>query len=181
MAATTRPLPSGVPAAITARLTRPFKLVRMEFPAPYGVKCYSTGPVVLFNGENYLPDLCEVGELTWNGDGEQEGKVELYNDDSNSASLMILQAGISEVPVEVFDCYHLLNGDTTPPILTAKGTLTDSDIEPMSVILTMTAVGEQAEIIPNRYVTRSAGFNWLPKPGSSIKWGTETYIFEEDK
>lgn len=180
MVATTRPLPGGTQDAISAQFTQPFYLVRAEFPAPYGSKTYSTGAQLVFGGKTYVGDSCAVAELSWDGDAVQSGKVELYNEDG-AAAAMIIAAGISEVEAFLYIVYRRLNGTTTDPVLVARGTLTDSDIEPASVILTLEATSQNAERIPNRYVTKQEGFSFLPVPGAQIQWGDEVYIFEEDK
>lgn len=179
MVAVTRPLPGGLHDAISAQFTQPFYLVKAEFPAPYGVRCYSTGPEVVHEGLTYTADACAVDGLSWDGDAVQSGRVDLYNDTGEIAA-MVIDAGISETPASLFVVYRHINGALTVPVLVASGSLADSDIEGGSVVLTLEAASQIALRIPNTYVTKQAGFSHLPVPGSMIQWGDETYIFEEE-
>lgn len=180
MAATTRPLPSGLQDAIKAQYTRPFYLLRADFPAPYGTRCFSSGIAMSFEGNTYAGDSCAAEELSWDGDAVQSGRIVLYNDSGDIAA-MLIESGISEVAARLYLVY--LKGDDSPttPVLVAAGTLTDSDIEGADVTVVIEATSLNAQRIPNRFVTKQEGFNWLPVPGSQIQWGDEIYIFEEEQ
>lgn len=161
---------------IAIDFTRPVFLVKMEFDT--ATQYVSSGPLISFESNTYVEGQVHVGTFTWDGDGNQSGKVKIYNENNSAASLM-LNEGVNDIPITIYLTYMIAGGggNTTPELLVA-GTMNGGSLNAKELIISVLSTKVAGQFLPNRYYTIAEGFNHMPIDGSSIMWGGEKFILE---
>lgn len=60
-----------------------------------------------------------------------------------------------------------------------NGVVNEIELDEKRVTVTMLSQSAKTQYVPNRYITKYNNFNWLPKTGTIIIWGNETFILEK--
>lgn len=175
MASVSRSIAGDTLTHVGGQHTRPFCLVRMTFGGE--VIHLSEAGQVVWNGDTYVEGAVRVGTFSWTPDGDQEGTVELTNE-NNSASSLILNYGSVEVPVDIWLAHLDASGTLVTPELVVTGVLDGADIAPASTVCSVVTGRAKTEYLPYKTFTKAAGFNFLPKRGTIITWNNEKYVLE---
>lgn len=148
-----------------------FYIARMEFGT--GNAYMSSGKTILFDAQTYQEGTLEVVSLKWGETGAQSAKIKLHDYDGSAISLA-LNNTIADTPITLWTVYGTAAGYSTPTLL-MNGYLNPGQIDEDVVNLDVAAIKIEDEYFPDRYCTKSEGFNHLPRDGAIIKWGDETY------
>lgn len=143
-----------------------------------GTLYYSDGQETVFGGNTYIVSGVKVDPMTWSGTGKQTGSITLMNDDMNIEIAIILSTGVADAPVKVWKTYRTGVGTYTTPVLMLDGFLDSSEITPEEVRITILSSNSTTVFVPNRYFTKDEGFNFVPKPGSTVTVANDVFLFE---
>jgi len=173
-----RRLDSTTLTEIDTNHTKPVYLVKMMFTE--GEYYVSSGKAITFEGNVYVSGQVNVGTFRWSNPGQQEGDIELFNE-NNSASALVLNNKVSDVPIEIYKTYVKSDDSNTTPVLLVKGVMDEPVITPYSAKINVLSSRSLTEFIPRRYYTVSEGFNFLPSDGQVINWNNERFVLESDR
>lgn len=60
-----------------------------------------------------------------------------------------------------------------------SGVANEIELDEKRVTISLLPQSAKTQYVPNRYITKYNNFNWLPKTGTQIVWGNETFILEK--
>lgn len=171
-----RDIAADLQTEIANDFTRPVYLVEMQFDA--GSAYMSTGPQISFGGNIYAEGQVSVGTFVWNGEGQQQGNIRVFNE-NNSAAALVLNNGINEVPILIYKTYLIAAGGNTVPELMISGIMNGAQLNASSAEISVLSSKSSANFIPNRYYTEAEGFNFLPEDDQVVFWNGEYFVLEQ--
>lgn len=164
-------------AEIEQQHTRLVHLVEIAFPS--GSEYLSEAGAINFNGHEFVEGGVAVDQFTWSTDGTQQGNIILQNE-ANAAVAVVLNNGIADVPVTIWQTYLRPDGTHTTPVIVVAGVCDSADIEPDVVTIGVLTSKASTSFVPHEYHTPANGFNHLPVPGTVVQWNNETYVLEAE-
>lgn len=170
-----RTVPANTQAVLTDQHTRPFFIVKIEFPGTTGY--YSESQEVTFETNTYIEGAIRVGSFQWTGEGTQEGQIAFLNE-NDAATALVLNNQIQDTPISIYKTYSTSPTTNTDPVFMAKGVLSGSTISPKETIVGVLTSKAQTEFVPREFFTVEEGFNWLPAVGTVVTWNNEKYVLE---
>jgi len=165
---------SGVAAAVT----EPGYLVQIDFSAP--VRLSSRGDVSWSSNAWVAWDIRIGGLLSDGSVSAQNGSLQLGNTDYTIGAL-VLAEGVAGRAVNIWKFYGATPA-TGDPVLIFSGVADDATIEPDggTVNIGLQQQGGMTLYCPRTYITRAAGFSFLPARGTLIQWNGETFKLEAE-
>jgi len=178
-----RSISSPTLAAIAAQMTQPGYLIEIQFPPP--PPATPTWFRMSSRGDTNWNSLvwpgygAEVRNLSWDGSGEMRGTVTVNTGGTNTAAdtatSLALNYGFADIPIKIwiYDKAALATGD---PVLVLDGRGDTCQIGADKVVFNFTSKGARVQFSPRQYITKEAGFTFLPPDGKTIYWGGQRYV-----
>ena len=177
----TRPISTEVSTGITGPLTLPGFLVEIDFAS--AIFRASSRSAITWNGNVWVPFGMKVTGLGSDGaSSSSSGKIQ-FDDLDNALGTLILGETVGGANAKVWIFY----GDgsslgATDPTIIFAGFASDATFDINNGTLTVAFVQANATtmFLPRQYMTREAGFNFLPPLGMSIAWGNNQIVLQAE-
>lgn len=163
---------------IAKPVTSPGYLVEINFSTPFRI---SSRGDINWDGKVWITWGFDVQNLdTDAARSSLQGSLNLLNTDL-SLSTLVLNEGIADRSIKIWQFYGETPGLFDPqPYFFGAGD--EAAIDPTSGRCTITLMqsGGVTLYAPRSYITREAGFNFLPAVGTIIHWGGEQFRLERE-
>lgn len=171
-------LTAAVQTEIAKPVTLPGYLVEIMFSTPFRV---SSRGDINWDGKVFIAWGFDVQGLdTDAARSALQGTLDFLNTD-NALGTLVLNEGVADRAIRVWQIYGEAPG-TFDPVPMFAGAGDDASLDPKAgrCQITLMQAGGVTLFAPRSYITREAGFNFLPASGTIINWGGEQYRLDRD-
>lgn len=168
-----RDLSERLQSEIAQVVTRPVYLVELSFSVPLYL---STGGLVAWNGQDWLPSGATVESLHELPGGSITGRLTLANSDRAMGAL-VLGEGVRDRACRVWQIYGGAPYDSGDAVLRFDGAMDAVEEIGDRVVIALVSAGMSLAWAP-RLFWAPPMCNHLPPPGTVLLWNGEKYELE---
>ena len=168
---TARVLSAPASTSLALPVTTPGHLVEIGFTSPYRASSRGT---ITWNGGIFI-----AAGFTVSGLGTAEVTLRFFDSDLTLTTI-VLSEGIENRTVRLWGCAAEAPGYADVwPLFDGRGVGGDGATGNGALTIKAAGVARESPYIPRAYITKEAGFNWLPAAGKVITFGGEQFVLEE--
>jgi hypothetical protein len=168
---------ANVQTEIVKTITRPGYLVEIAFSTPFRI---STRGDVNWNGGVFITWGAQV-DMEFDASRSAVGGTLTLQNTENALGTLVLLEGVADRPIRIWSFYGETPGlhDVVPQLF---GVGDSASINPSKGTVTISVMqsGGSTLFAPRAYITREAGYNFLPAAGTLINWGGEQFRLERE-
>lgn len=167
---TARVISAPATAALVGDVTTPGYLVEIGFSSPYRASSRGT---VTWNGGIYIA----AGFSAQISPGDTSVR---FFDADLTLTTIVLTDGIENRTVRVWGFSAEAPGYADVwPLFDGRGVSADGNSSNVALTIKAAGVFRESPYIPRLYITKEAGFNWIPAAGKVVNFGGERFVLEE--
>lgn len=139
----------------------------------------ASGATTLSVADTIPGEVTATGNLDFVGNGVYDKTFTSRT--TNSIVLGATLATAMSVGTQLYIQGPGMNGSYTSSdvIPLFNGVSNEIELDDKQVVISLLKQSAKTQYVPNRYITKNNNFNWLPKTGTIIVWGNETFVLEK--